>query len=224
MDKLIPSFKESLFCDSFADGISDIAELGIDSVLSDGLLKDIPIFSLVLGISRTVKSVQERNFLKNTALFLDALNAKKIDTRKINQYKSKLQNAKYAEKELGRVIILLNQYIDNPKSQMLGKLFYEYVDQRFSWEEFCELSDILSRLFLEDFCYLPNIASSENGELEFHIYKIPYNIRRLEGIGLVMVHGEYKRFGDTLLQTENMYIELTSNGKIFVELGVGIFS
>lgn len=224
MDKLIPTFTESLFCDSFTDGISDIAEIGIDSVLSDGLLKDIPIFSLVLGISRTVKSIQERNFLKNTALFLSALNAKKIDTEKVSQYKGKLRNNKFAEKELGRVIILLNQYIDNPKSQMLGKLFYEYVDQRFSWEKFCELTDILSRLFLEDFCYLPNIASSENRELVFHIYKIPYNIKRLEGIGLVEVHGEYKRFGDTLLQTENMHIELTPNGKIFVELGAGIFS
>lgn len=55
-------------------------------------------------------------------------------------------------------------------------MFYEYADQRFSWEEHCGLSDIPCRLLFEDFCHLSNIASSENYELVFHIYKIPYNI------------------------------------------------
>ena len=126
MDELIPAFRQSIFNDSLADGVANIAEVGIDSIMSDGLLKDIPIVNLLLNASRTFKAIHERNLLKNTALFLDAVNSQKIDDKKVQAYKKKLLNEKTAERELGRVIVLLDQYVDNIKAQMLGKLFCQY--------------------------------------------------------------------------------------------------
>ena len=41
MDKIIPAFETTLFDPSLTDTFVDIAELGIDSVLDDGLLKNI---------------------------------------------------------------------------------------------------------------------------------------------------------------------------------------
>lgn len=134
-------------------------------------------------------------------------------------YREKLNNERFAEQELGRVLILLNQYIDNLKSRILGRLFRDYVDQKFTWERFCELSDVLSRLFLNDISYLFQIANSAESKTIYHIYRIPYNIKRLESLGLVEIYGKYSSFGDRLLQTENMYAELTENGMVFVEMG-----
>ena len=45
MDKIIPSFASSLF-DGSKDPIGDITELGIDSLLDDGVFKDLPIVSM----------------------------------------------------------------------------------------------------------------------------------------------------------------------------------
>ena len=223
MDELIPAFRQSIFNDSLADGVANIAEVGIDSIMSDGLLKDIPIVNLLLNASRTFKAIHERNLLKNTALFLDAVNSQKIDDKKIQAYKKKLSNEKTAERELGRVIVLLNQYVDNIKAQMLGKLFCQYIDRDYSWDKFCELSDILNRLFLDDMPFLYSIFGSEGRQAIYHIYKIPYNIKRLESISLVELFGEYSSFGDRLLLSENMFAELTDNGLLFADVGSGLF-
>lgn len=223
MDELIPAFRQSIFNDSPADGVANIAEVGIDSIMSDGLLKDIPIVNLLLNASRTFKAIHERNLLKNTALFLDAVNSQKIDDKKVQAYKKKLLNEKTAERELGRVIVLLDQYVDNTKAQMLGRLFCQYIDRDYSWDKFCELSDILNRLFLDDMPFLYSILSSEGRQAIYHIYKIPYNIKRLESIGLVELFGDYSRFGDRLLLSENMFAELTDNGLLFADVGSGLF-
>ena len=223
MDELIPAFRQSIFNDSLADGVANIAEVGIDSIMSDGLLKDIPIVNLLLNASRTFKAIHERNLLKNTALFLDAVNSQKIDDKKVQAYKKKLLNEKTAERELGRVIVLLDQYVDNIKAQMLGRLFCQYIDRDYSWDKFCELFDILNRLFLDDMPFLYSIFGSDGRQAIYHIYKIPYNIKRLESIGLVELFGEYSSFGDRLLLSENMFAELTDNGLLFADVGSGLF-
>ena len=41
---------------------------------------------------------------------------------------SQTPNNKYAEKELGRVLYLLDRNIDNVKSAILGKIFNAYVN------------------------------------------------------------------------------------------------
>ena len=218
MEKLIPAFEQSVFNGSFTESIVEIAEVGIDSILEEGLLKNLPIISTLLGTTRTIKNICERNMLKNTALFLNELNSSKISELKLQEYKERIHDKKVKEQELGRVLILLNQYVDNMKSLLLGKLFFKYVNQEYNWDKFCELSDILSRLFLNDFSWLTEITNSENEIATYHIYNIPYNIKRLESLGLVELYGEYSRFGDRLFQAENMHVQLTDNGKIFREL------
>jgi len=216
MANLVPAFKQSIFNESLVDEMANIAEIGIDSILSEGLLRELPIFNLLLGASRTIKNIQERNLLKNTAIFINEVNSHKIDEKKLQKYKEKLGNEKFAERELGRVLILLNQYVDNIKCRILGRLFIEYVNQELTWEKFCELSDTVNRFFLDDIPFLLEISNSPESHIEYHIYSIPYNIRRLESIGLVEVYGEYDSFGGRLLQSEKMYVELTPNGKIFM--------
>ena len=217
MENLIPAFEQSLFNDSFVDSIANVAEVGIDSILEDGLLRDLPFFNLVLGTTRTIRSIHERNLLRNTALFLNELASHKITEAKLQKYKERIKDEKIKEQELGRVLILLNQYVDNIKSRMLGRLFEKYVEQEYTWEKFCELSDILNRLFLNDLAILYELANAENEKISYHIYKIPYNVKRLESLGLIELYGEYSSFGDRLLQSENMYVEMTENGRIYGE-------
>lgn len=218
MDKFVPAFKQSFLDTSLLDSTTDIAEIGIDSVLDDGLLKDLPFFNLILGTFRTVKSIRERNLLKNTVLFINSLNAKEISPQKLSQYKEKLNNEKTAEQELGRILVILDQYVDSIKSRMLAVLFRKYIEGEYSWDKFCELSDILNRLFIEDISYLDLIATAPEATAAYHIYEIPYNVKRLESLGVVEIYGEYARFGNRLLQGENVHVQLTENGRIFDRL------
>lgn len=70
MDKIIPTFETTLFDSSLADTFVDIAELGIDSVLDDGLLKNIPIANLLIGVGKTAQNIHDRNLLRHTLKFI----------------------------------------------------------------------------------------------------------------------------------------------------------
>ena len=63
MDKIIPSFKASLFNGSY-EMIGDLVEVGIDSILDDGVAKDIPIVSTLIGIVKTAQNIHDRNLLR----------------------------------------------------------------------------------------------------------------------------------------------------------------
>lgn len=59
-------------------------------------------------------------------------------------------DSKYAEEELGRVLIVLNSNIDVKKSELLAKFYHAYVEEKIDWDTFCELSDVTTRLFITD--------------------------------------------------------------------------
>ena len=66
-----------------------------------------------MGLGKTAQNIHDRNLLKQTIKFINTFNEKSISTQKVEKYKNHLDsNPKYAEEELGRVIILLNSNVD----------------------------------------------------------------------------------------------------------------
>ena len=150
MNDIVPEFNDSLVINS-SDIIGDYLELGIDSILENDSLKEIPIVKTFLSIGKITKNIRERNLIKNLVIFLNELNSGNIDKEKLNKHKEELrQNHKKAEKELGRVLIILEQTIDNIKSSILGKLYKAYVNQEIDWNLFVEFSEITNRLYIND--------------------------------------------------------------------------
>ena len=182
MDKIVPSFQKSLF-DGSKDFIEDIVEVGIDSVLGEGLLKEIPIVGFLIGTKNVVQNLQDRNLLNQTLQFIKEFNSGSIDTRKLSKYKEDIsQDNGKAEKELGRVLLILNRILDSKKSKILANFYRNYVNGRISWEVFCELSSVLEMLFISDIKILEDIASNEltdNEDIEL------YPIDRLNALGLI---------------------------------------
>ena len=82
MDKLIPAFETTLFDPTLSDACSDMAELGIDSLLDEGIFKSIPVVSLLVGIGKTAQNIHDRNLLKQTIKFINTFNEKSISPEK----------------------------------------------------------------------------------------------------------------------------------------------
>ena len=76
MDKLVPAFETTLFDPTLSDACSDMAELGIDSLLDDGIFKSIPVVSLLVGVGKTAQNIHDRNLLKQTIKFINTFNDK----------------------------------------------------------------------------------------------------------------------------------------------------
>lgn len=215
MEELVPVFEDSLFGSSIADVGIEFAELGIDSILSDGVLKEIPIVGTIVGVGKLAHNVHDRNLLRQTLSFINEFNKGSINPDKIEKHRKKLHdNPKKLEEELGRVLILLDQNIDTIKSIFEGKFYVAYVDEKVSWDEFCELCDITERLFVSD---IKNLREAyENNGVKGNA-TISYQHDRLNSVGLLE---DDSRTGGLILidiedEKEQTYMKLTSIGKLF---------
>lgn len=214
MDKIIPSFASSLF-DGSKDSIGDITELGIDSLLDDGVFKDLPIVSMLVGVKNTYQNIHGRNLLKQTLTFIKQFNSGSINQEKLNKYRDMLNtDSKKAEKELGRVLIILNSTIDMEKSQMLANLYKSYINEKINWNQFCEFAEIIKMLFLNDFniidlIYKHQITDTSGIEI--------YPIDRLTSLGIVNTVMKTIMISSNTSSRSDKYVNLTTIGQKFYE-------
>ena len=213
MDKLVPAFETTLFDSTLSDACSEMAELGIDSLLDESIYKSIPVVSLLIGVGKTAQNIHDRNLLKQTIKFINTFNEKSISPEKINKYRKKLQsNPKYAEEELGRVIILLNSNVELKKSELLGKFYRAYVNETIDWDTFCEFSDITSRLFVSDLQLLYDIYHSQVSDTsQCPVYKAD----RLIALGLLDSATKSMTIGSSTGSQTQRYIQTNSLGNLY---------
>lgn len=218
MNELVPVFGTSLFDTSIADIGLDFLELGIDSVLQDGLLKDIPIVGTIVGVGKFAQNVHDRNLLRQTLAFIKEFNSGRISSKKIKKHQAKLlRNPKLMEKELGRILILLDKNLEIVKSVFEAKFYSAYVDSQISWNEFCELCDVTDRLFFSD---LDNLKEAYTNNGVTKQMPISYKHDRLISVGLLtnetrLSGGFIVDFGSN--EPKNI-INLTDIGKMFWSL------
>lgn len=194
MDRLTQDFANSLII-SAEDGIKDCIELGIDSFIKDGVLKEFPIVSTIVSGLKIAKNIYDRNLLKQSLTFLDELNNGSVSKDKLIAYQSTiLNNPQKCEEELGRVMIYLNTFIDKEKSIMLSKLFKAYVSQIINWNEFCEYSEIVNRLFIQDIQVLKEVFIDNKDIIDDFDKK--YRIDRIASIGLVNLNSSSRYYSE----------------------------
>lgn len=219
MDELVENFEKSLFDDS-KDIIGDYLEIGIDSIIDDGILKEIPIVKTIVGVLKVGKNVHDRNLLKQTLVFINEFNRNEIRQDKIEEYKKRIENdPKKCEEELGRIILLLNNFIDREKSIMLSKIFKAYVGQLLNWNDFCEYSEIINRLFIQDFSflqevYLGRISDTTNRS---DIYKVE-RLNSLGIIGMTFKSSTISTINGVMSNRQDSYLTMNNNGKKFMNI------
>lgn len=160
----------------------EFLENGIDELISNNVLRDVPILNSIGAVIRTGKDLRERNLLKQTSAFLSEFNSGTINEEKLQKYKEKLDTDKEKKSELERVLLILNNNIDVEKSKYLAKLFTAYLNEQITWGEFCEFSDVTNRLFIEDFRLLKALWSNSG-----YLSKDSDNFRaeRIYSVGII---------------------------------------
>ena len=214
MENLAKDFEKSLFNDSI-DIIWDYMEINIDSLIEEGILKDVPIVKSIVSVLKIGKNIHDRNLLKQTLIFIKEFNGGNVSTENLQAYKYRIENdPKKCEEELGRILVLLNNYVDTEKSVMLARLYRAYINKIINWDEFCEYSEIINRIFIQDLKILRNVYKGlivdDNGENK-------YRIERLYSTGLLGLNPKIKFFFGEQWITENE-VEINCIGKKFVKI------
>ncbi len=181
---LSQSFSDSL-TDETIDCLSDIMEVGLDSILEDGIVKNIPFISTAISLYRIGHSVNDRHNLKKLALFLDKINQGIQDDKLRQKYVKKFQeDQKFCNQELEFVLVLLERYIGYDKPQMLAKLYFSYLNGDIIWTEFFMYAEIIDRFLPGDAELLcaewPLIVSLEKERAD--------SLARLVSLGLMSEH------------------------------------
>lgn len=217
MYELIPSFKDSLFSPTY-EIVAEYAEIGIDALLDSDVLKGIPVVGTLSAICKVGYNIHERNLLKQTLRFIIEFNSGTLSQEKIDEYRYELENNyKKAEKELGRVLILLGNHIEQMQSQVLGSFFKSYVNGAISWGKFCELTEANRRIFVSDYQIL--IEAAKQGGINLKGREL-YQIDRLISLGLLQYKNrlggvETIELGKPYIRTYDVII--TTFGKTFCQ-------
>ena len=149
-DKLTEAFSESIKGD-FLSCLGEYAEIGLDSILDDGLLKDVPLISTVTSIYKIGKSIRDRNYIKKLVIFLDAINRNVADDVEREKYENKFkENPNFRNKELEYILVIIDRYISYDKPAMIAKLYLAYLSDVLSWIEFSSYAEILDKLLPYD--------------------------------------------------------------------------
>ena len=223
MNEIVKPFKESLFDTSFQEFAVDVMELGIDSVLKDGSLRDVPIVRTIVGLANFAANIHDRYLLTQTLIFIQEFNknAESEDVKKhIAKYKREIdEDPKKAERELGRVMVILNRIIDDTKTLILSKLYLSYIEKNLEWSEFCDLSEVTEKIFTTDISVLKDIYSNNP---DFDENKL-HNYQRLVSVGLLKNDSKFDSGTSSVMfvpedGAESTKMELTLLGSQFAKI------
>ena len=217
MGELINSLAKAIF-DSSEDIIQDYAEITIDSVLEDGILKEVPLVGTALGVGKVVLSVRDRIFLKNIIIFLKKVKENRIDEEHLQKHLKSFENNPHnREKELEIVVSCCDQYTDRIKSKLLANIYTCFITGKIDWENFRACVEILEDIKVTDIPTLCEIY--EKGEYVKGDNYYPLSLKRLNGVGVVQYFDEMV----VVRSKENkrdIKAAISPSGKAFVEIAM----
>lgn len=140
--------------------VGDIGEIMIDTVLKDGVLKDVPILGTIVGVGKCIKNVYDIRFAKKLIAFLipikDVPSEKRIEA--IRKWE---EDENYRGKVGDTLIGMIERCDDTVKATWLSKLFYELVLNRNLSRLFMRAEKTLSSLSVMDVQAFLNMSKDQ---------------------------------------------------------------
>lgn len=159
----------------------DAAELGIDSVLDDELIKAVPIIGSIAKLYQFTISVRDRIFVRKVLSFLNEFSD--ISEVRRNQFANELdKNAGTREKAGAALVLLLERLDDLKKPEIVGRLYRAKLDGRLSFAELWRFCMVVERAYLPDLAVLSKLRFGSQVDAD----AAPY----LLALGILSVTGE----------------------------------
>jgi len=147
----------------------DYAELAVDSIMDDGLLKDFPIVGSVIRTIKFGNSLNKYYAAKKLYKFLFELNS--ISEEKRIQKINEINSSKKYQSSVGEMILeLLDRIESDGKPEIIGKLFCAVIKEEISFQTYLRLAHIVNKIFYYDLVKLKesskNLKVSRNGTVD----------------------------------------------------------
>ena len=125
----------------------DYAELVIDNITENEILKEIPIVKTLVSFYNISSSFIARHNVKKILVFLKEFHTRNIDQVKLENFKAKFEkDLKHKEQVFETVLVLNEKFIEVIQSKILANLFKAHIEEQISWVEFNQLAFVLNSL------------------------------------------------------------------------------
>lgn len=131
--------------DSVVSVGKEYLEIGIDSVIESGVLKDIPLVSSVVGIFNAASSARDQILAAKLLRFLSELAEVPQDER-VAMVEKLNENDKFAGRAGAAVIEILDRMESEKKPELAAKCFAAYAKEEISFGELRRILLALERL------------------------------------------------------------------------------
>lgn len=183
---IVKSAAKTLFNDDVKDLSMDVIEMGLDSMIDNDILKELPFVKTVCAVTKTSIAIRERFLIKKFVNFIKTFNDYNVDESEVTKRKIAIENN---EKWIYDEIEFLITYLDNmnsiKKAKVFAALYSEYLNRKIDWERFCQLTEITDRMLSYDINRIIgfyNYCSSEDNQ---GLYYDLTSYSRLVGLGLM---------------------------------------
>lgn len=148
-EKLGLSLIDTINSTALPEITKDLAEVALDSILDNGILRDLPIVNTIIGLSKTAVSIRDRFLIQKIASFLRA--TRPFSEKEREDFSKKIETEPNYRQEVGEhLIVLLDRLDDKRKPEMIAKLFLAYLKDDITYTDFIRFSSIVEKAFIND--------------------------------------------------------------------------
>ena len=129
--------------------LGELGEVAIEAVMDDGVLRDVPILSTVVGVGKCIKNVSDVLFAKKLIAFLYGL--KDADAQRREEAIAKWESDSKYRIRVGETLLnMVHRCDDTQKARWLSQLFCALVLKRGNGDMFMRAEKVLSSLSVMD--------------------------------------------------------------------------
>jgi len=114
---------------------TNIFESILDTKISEGIIRDIPIISTIFGSYNAATTIQDKLFVRKLFAFLQELKDVPEDKR-IDQIIKIEDDPKYKTKVGEKLLHIINKTDDIDKASLVGKFFKAFLENKFDYDKF----------------------------------------------------------------------------------------
>ena len=147
----------------------DVAEALLDSELSEGLLKNIPILGTLFSLFKISNNIKDKLFVKKLIHFLE--NIKDIDKTQRKKIINKIDSSnKYKIKVGEKLLYILDKAEDYEKTSIIGIFFKAFLQEKINYAQFLKICQIIDRVTKDEInSFLKGNYFNEDFDLPFPI-------------------------------------------------------
>ncbi|WP_437397567.1 hypothetical protein [Flagellimonas lutimaris] len=135
--------------DSLEQLVKDYSEIGLDNLIQDELLKEVPLIKSFFAIFKFGKKVEDYFFAKKLIACLQEISEVNVVKRK--RFIEEINGSNDTEEKVGETFILIISRADSiSKAKLIGKLYKSYISGTIDYTQLRRLCHLVDKAFIAD--------------------------------------------------------------------------